>query len=113
MSKLRMYRGDATVFPLAALNADGSAMDISAGALTFTAKKSRSPASSPVMQYTEGDGITVTDAAGGLFEVKTTPADTSSLYAPQYLFWDVEFVTSGGDPITLITGDLLVQWSVS
>ena len=111
MNKLRMYRGDATVFPLSALNADGSAMDVSSGTLTFVATKSRDASATPVMQYGEGAGITVTDGAGGLFEVKTDPTDTDTMYAPQYLYWDVRFTTGGGDPITLITGDLLVQWA--
>lgn len=112
--KLTMYRGDSAVFNLAAKQSDGSALNLTTGTLYFTVKSnSRQADVDALCQKSSGSGITVTDAAGGLFTVTLSPSDTVDAYAPSYMLWDVQYVTSGGNVYTLAGGALLIKADIT
>ena len=115
MPKLYMYRGDAASFDLAAKNRDGSPKDISSGVVWFTVKShARQADVDAIAQYTsDTTGVTITDGPNGLFTVTFDKDDTASTYAPSYLVWDAQFVTAGGEPITLDTGTLVLEPDVT
>ncbi len=113
-TKLIMYRGDEPTFFLEAKQADGSDMDISSGELFFTAKSSyRQSDDDAYIFKTIGDGIVVSSGPEGRFNVTVDTEDTSGMYAPALLVWDVQYVTSGGKPITLLDGTLLIKPDVT
>ena len=108
--KLEMYRGDGAVFDLECLQRDGSPLDISTGTLFFTAKSTaRYTDAEAVFQKTTGDGIAITNGPLGLATVTLAASDTADAYAPQWYKWDLQFVSSGGIPTTLLAGDLLLR----
>jgi hypothetical protein len=113
--KLRMYRGDSAIFNLEAKQFDGSPLDVSSGTLFFTAKTSsrQSDEDAVFQKDSHGNGITITNGASGLFSVYLSPSDTSDIYAPSYLVWDIQFVTTGGNVFTLMDGTMLVRADVT
>lgn len=112
--KLTMYRGDSAAFNLSAKQSDGSPMNLTTGTLFFTVKShSRQLDTDALLQKSTGNGITVTDAVGGLFTVTLSPSDTADAYAPSYMVWDVQYVTSGGNVYTLADGQLLLKADIT
>ena len=114
--KLIMYRGDSAVFNLAAKQSDGTPLNLTTGTLYFTAKShSRQADTDALCQKSSGTcgGITVTNASEGLFMVTLSPSDTVDAYAPSYMLWDVQYVTSGGNVYTLIDGTLLLKADIT
>lgn len=112
--RLVMYRGDSPTFFLEAKQSNGDPLDISTGLLFFTAKKhARYSDEDAVFQKTIGSGIVVTNGANGEFDVTLDAVDTSSLYAPAMLVWDVQWVSTGGKAFTLLDGTLLIKPDVT
>lgn len=92
---LRMRRGDTPIWELAVTDADGSPFDLTGCTLYFTAKLLITDADPGLFQLTTGDGITVTDAAGGIATVQPARADTSGLTQDTKLFVDVQVSRPG------------------
>ena len=112
--KLIMYRGDAAIFNLQCLQSNGDPLDITTGDLWFTAKSSaRQSDVDAVFQKTNGDGVSIVDGPNGLATVTLSTEDTSTVYAPSYLAWDLQYVTTGGQPTTLLAGTLLIKADVT
>jgi hypothetical protein len=108
--KLEMYRGDAAVFNLECKKANGDPLDITTGTLFFTAKSTaRYSDADAIFQKESGSGISVVNGPLGLATVTLGPSDTSGAYAPQWYKWDLQYVTTGGVPATLLAGDLLLK----
>ena len=59
------------------------------------------------MQKTVSNGITVTNAAGGLLEVLLPAADTATL-PPGRCVWDIEITDSGGSVHTPVIANMVV-----
>jgi hypothetical protein len=114
MAELNMHRGDTLSFDLAVTDGVGAPVNLAGASLRFTAKRSTSQAdSAALIALTIGDGITVTDAAGGLAHVEATPAKTSGLEAATLsLTWD-EQLTTGTQVFTVASGYLTVMPDVS
>lgn len=87
---LTMRRGDTPVWELAVVEEDGSPFDLTGCTLYFTAKLLITDADPGLFQLTNGAGITVTDAAGGLATIQPARADTSGLNQDTKLFVDVQ-----------------------
>jgi len=114
--KLEMFRGDSALWNLICFKADGSRLNVSTGKLYFTAKSSfRQSDDDAIFQKTsdESEGITLTDGENGEITVELSNSDTSSLYAPSTLKWDLQYVTTGDKVYTLLTGELLVKGDVT
>jgi hypothetical protein len=112
--KLEMNRGDSAVFDIECSQADGSPLDITTGLLFFTAKSTaRQTDVDAIFQKTSEDGISVVSGPAGTATITLEPEDTESAYAPQWYKWDLQFVTTGGQPATLASGDLLLRPDVT
>lgn len=70
-------------------------VNISGWALTFTVKEDADDDLSAVLTKTVGTGITITDGAGGKFEIVLTEADTETLKADKTYDWDIWRTDSG------------------
>ena len=109
--KLEMYRGDSALWNLICYQSDGETLDVSSGDLYFTAKSSpRQSDEDATFQKTIDEGITlINNGAYGEITVELSPSDTSYVYAPSFLSWDLQYVTTGNKVYTLLSGELLVK----
>jgi len=106
---LEMFRGDSASWRFTVTDADGAAVNLTNADLRFTAKSSASDADvDAIIAKTDGAGITVTDAAGGVLAVTLSPGDTSALTVPQTLVWDLQVTDALGAVQTLAYGALRI-----
>jgi hypothetical protein len=112
--KLIMYRGDSAVFNFSLKLANGDPLDPTGGSLWFTGKTTRYyEDTSATFQKTLLDGITIVDGPTGSVSVTLDPEDTETMYAPNVIYWDLQFATAGGGISTLISGELLIKPDVT
>ena len=98
---LRMRRGDTAGWDLAVVDTTGAPFDLTGYTLWFTAKRAITDADADaVFQLTNGAGITVTNAAGGLAAISPRRADTSSLTEDVRLYVDVQLSSVGAPDAT-------------
>jgi hypothetical protein len=91
-----MRRGDTAGWNLAVVDTTGAPFDLTGYTLWFTAKRAITDADADaVFQLTNGAGITVTNAAGGLAAITPRRADTSSLTEDVRLYVDVQLSSVG------------------
>lgn len=95
-TKISFVRGDTAVYSGAALT-DGAPASLVGCTLFFTVKPSFSANDAEkVFQKTVGSGISVTNAAGGLFSVNISPADTRGMGAGKIYVWEVRIKQPDG-----------------
>lgn len=115
--QLEMRRGDTPIWDVAVTETvDGvtSPFDLTGATLYFTAKQSLGEADPGLFQLTNGAGITVTDAAGGLATIQPARDDTSGLTADWRGFWDVQVSRDGTEQThTVLNGTLLIVRDVT
>lgn len=98
MAGFRMYRGENKTFEVTATE-DGAALDLSGAAIYFEVRRFY-PTSETVtsegalIEKDTTDGITITNAAGGIFEIEIEAADTNELTPGNY-YYGIEFIPSG------------------
>ncbi len=103
---VRIWAGDAKNLNVTALDDDGGALNLTGGTLTWILRQDAR--SGPVLlTKTIGSGITVTNAAGGLFTVALVEADTQDLAGSYY--HECVFEDSGGNPSTILTGNFILE----
>jgi len=111
---LRMYRGDTAEFRVTAKDIDGNPLNLTGASAWFTAKLSTvDPDTSAVFQKSVGDGITVTDATGGIMMIRLAEDDTSSLSGKTVLQYDVQVRDTSNGVWTVARGTLLVEADVT
>lgn len=59
----------------------------------------------------DGDGITITDAAGGVFQIAIDPADTEALGGKRKLYHEAALVDGAGNESTLFVGEMNIERS--
>lgn len=99
-----MFAGDAKVLVITVRDAAGAAVNITGATITWEAARSTEDAA--VITKTTSDGIEITDATHGVFEVTLDPADTDDLFG---LYYHEAELTQTGDPFTVLTGSLVVE----
>lgn len=111
---LEVIRGD-TSFIDFAVTLGGSPQNITGWALWFTAKRRVGDADPGVLQKsTNGGGVTITNAVGGLGTVTVAPADTTALPEERTtLYADLQGRDGAGNIFTLSTGLLTVASDVT
>lgn len=110
--RLTLYRGDSDTLIVTATDT-GEPYDLTDTELRFTAKRRHEDADEEaVIVKTLEDGITVTDALGGLAAIAISPADTDDLARDVNLVWDLQ-ATQGETVRTLAEGVLKVSRDVS
>jgi hypothetical protein len=107
-------RGDSARF-LLTLTEDGDPLDLTDAEVWMTAKRHlRDTDADAVFQKSVGDGITITDDAGGLAQVDLEPGDTSALPTRvMRLHYDVQVKTQEDRVLTPISGTLTVSPDVT
>jgi len=111
---IRATRGDSERYAVALTEAD-EALDLTDAMLWMTAKRHQRDADADaIFQKTTDDGITVTDASGGLAQVDLEPEDTASLPAHRTrLYFDIQVRLSSGRIVTPLSGRLTVYPDVT
>ena len=112
---LSMVRGDTRIIDCTVKGVDGTTpYDLTSCTLTFTAKRQITDADGvATFQLTNGAGITITDAPGGLFEIEITPASTYSMTAGATLVCDIQLKDVNARVFTLGKGTLAVSEDVT
>ena len=77
--------GDAETIDGAVTDAQNQPRDITGWAILFTLKSGVDDAS-VLLEKTVGDGITITDGPGGLYEIAFTAAETAALKSREYAY---------------------------
>lgn len=109
---LVMYREKTYIFDAQVL-LRGSPVNLGSGTLTMTAKYAVTKETAVFTKDSSGNGITITDAANGMFTVTIDPEDTADLgYAVYYLPYDIQ-LTSGDNVYTVGYGILKVVPNVT
>lgn len=99
------FSGDTAVYKFTVTDNADAIVDLTGISATWILSKR---VDSPILlTKTIGSGIVVTDAAGGLLEVTTIPADTEDLQGLHY--WELEIVDSGGQKVTVANGTLTLK----
>lgn len=113
MTQLTMRRGDTPIWDLA-VTENGSPFPLSGATLYFTAKVSLDDADPGLFQLTNGSGISITDAAGGLATIQPRRGDTNTLTADWNGFWDVQVSIAGSSEThTVLSGTLIIARDVT
>jgi len=108
-----IFRGD-DVYLDGTITKNGTAQDITGCTLWFTLKASKSdPDSAAILQKTTGSGITVTNAAGGIYNVRINNSDLASLTVPKTFYWDVQIKDSANIVQTVDSGTLTVNLDIT
>jgi hypothetical protein len=82
--------------------------------MMFTAKRLVSDSDAgAVFQLTNGSGITVTDAVGGLFDIEIIPTNTYSMTSGATLVCDVQLKDATTRVFTIGLGTLVVNEDVT
>lgn len=110
MSDLTLQHGTRRILDVAVTDDEGAAVDITDSAFYFTVKADWLAAdSAALMSLTVGDGIEVTDAAGGLAEITVREADWAAIdNEPTRLIYGLTERDSSDRVWRLDTGTLLV-----
>lgn len=111
---LKVIRGDTKIFTVNITSKETKLpTDLTGAAIVFTVKKRREdPDIDAVISLSVGSGITVTDAAGGQFQVKIPAADTNVLEIRRY-FYDIQIDLGSGDRETPVLGMLDVRGDIT
>lgn len=104
-TSFKTFAGDTKVVQITVLDADGDPVDITSATIKWQA--ARSLGKSPVItKATGGSGVSITDAANGVFEVTLSGSDTEDLKGDYY--FEAEVTASDGTISTVIAGTMKV-----
>ena len=99
-----MFAGDSKVLVVTVRDGAGAVVNITGATLTWEA--ARSTEETTVISKESGDGISITNPTGGVFEVTLDEADTDDL---QGLYYHEAELTQAGDTFTVLTGSLVIE----
>lgn len=103
---LSIYAGETRTLAVTVTDQDGAALDLTGADITYIANLP-----TPITK-TVGSGITVTDAAGGEFEIAFTQADTVSYDKQTRAQHECKILTSGAEVLVAFTGALTISDSL-
>jgi hypothetical protein len=109
---IELFRGDSRTFDLA-VTRDEKAIDLSGALSVRVIFKVRSSDTAAVISKSLGGGVAVTDPPNGMIEITFVPGDTSALYAPQALVFDVEVTDSASNVVTVFQGWMLLKRDIA
>lgn len=114
MAKIIIRQGKSHAEDYALTQSDGTAYDLTDCTLRFTVKRSIEDLDADaLLTYVGGDpALTITDADGGLAELRIPAADTLDLPTIVPLRWDVQVTAADGTVDTLQSGTVTVLPSV-
>jgi hypothetical protein len=114
ISDIEAIRGDGETY-LLTMTEDDEPLNLTDADMWMTAKRHiRDADADAIFQKTVGDGITITNAEGGLATVELVPADTSELASRTVrLVYDVQVKLASGRIVTPLKGRLTVEPDVT
>lgn len=101
-----MVAGDHKTLVITVKDADGVAVNIASATIKWQCARSLGKASN-ISKATGGSGITITDAANGVFTVTLNPSDTNSLVGN--FIHEAEVTSSGGTISTVLQGTMKIN----
>lgn len=105
MSLTKVFSGDSIILKYNAVDEYGAVLNLTGGAIKW--QLARNASDTPLLTKTIGAGVTVTNAAGGLFEVKLSFSETRTL-GPGNFYHEVEHTTASGDKYTIFNGAMVL-----
>ena len=116
VSNLNLYfsRGDSRTVPALAQDYQQNIINLTGATVTCDARRDPRDTTPVFTKTIANGGITVTNAAAGLFTINILPADTASLadYS-QSLYYDCKVTTSGGATTTVLGGKIYLSANIS
>lgn len=104
IATIKLTEGDTARFTVTVKDSAGAVVDLT-GVTSIAWQIARSAfAGSPDLSKSIGSGVTVTDAAGGVFQVELAPADTADLLGDFH--HEAEVTDGAGDIATVFCGTL-------
>lgn len=100
-----MYAGDSKTLVVTAKDEDGAAVDITDATIRW--QLARSVSTTALVTKSIGDGVTITDGSGGVFEVELENADTESLKGEFY--HEAEAILTDGTIATVLSGTATIN----
>lgn len=100
-----MFAGDTKILGVTAKDAAGEVVDISGATIRWQLAKSVTTAA--LVEKATGDGITITDGAGGAFDIELDNADTEGLKGDHYHEAEVEL--ADGTIATVLSGTVTIK----
>lgn len=103
---IAMVQGDNKVLSITVTDAAGAAVDLTDATIRWHMSKSvnKRPAA---LEKATGSGITITDAANGVFTVTLDSADTESLRG--LFYHEVEVIDGSGNVSTVTKGKITIH----
>jgi hypothetical protein len=108
---IEAIRGDTETYDLTLTDAAGDPVNLTGSTVWFTAKRRTSdPDEDAIITATQGEGLEVTNAAGGALTLTLAPADTEALESRLVrLEYDVQLKDGTGRITTPLRGKLYVH----
>lgn len=109
MTDITFKAGNTILLKVTVTDLDTSqVLDLTGASIKFKFAKKATTALPEVEKTTAvGDGVEITDALGGKFEVTLDPADTVQLKGTRY--YEADVVEAGGRVSTVISGTMTIE----
>ena len=108
--RISIVQGEDVSITVSVIDADGAAVDITNFTLKASVRIEREGKVEIITKETGGSGIAITDAAGGVYVITISSADTKKLRVPAVYFWDT-WRADAGQLAQLAYGELEVLGS--
>ena len=108
VQNFEIHAGDDLTLQVSVTDDAGQPVNLTGAQVAWQASRGRADrfSSTAVLAKASGTGITVTDAAGGVFEVDLAAADTAGLRGAFY--HEAKVTDAAGDKSTVFTGTMTV-----
>ena len=101
-----IHRGDSRNLVVTVRDEPGNIIDLTGATIVW--EIADSVAGPALLSKTNGAGVTITDAAGGVFTVALTPADTLSL-TRGVKYHEARMTDAGGDRGRVVVDDITIE----
>lgn len=106
---LEMHSGNTRYIQVTVKKSDGTAYDLTGKTINFAVRLTKEGATL-FSKSSPSSGITIINAAGGIFKIQIDPADTTSLADDNY--YHETKITSGSEVVTVLDGRLKIKKSL-
>jgi hypothetical protein len=106
-----IYKGDTLVITVTVTNSAGAAKDLTSASIEWSAGHSPDRPANITKTTAEGGGVSITNAAGGIFTITLTATDTAAM--DDVYFHRAQVTDSGSNVSTVLTGWITVKENLS
>ena len=101
-----MWSGDTKVLEVTITDSDGAAVDLTGATISYVLQRNVNSAAATISKTTD-DGISITDASGGVFQITLDASDTASLSGSYY--HECQITDASGNASTVFTGTVTMK----